>query len=379
MERDAVGIGLIGTGYLGKAFTVGYLAAPVLFGPRLGRVEAAVVAASGEESARRAARELGYGRWTGDWRRVVDDPAVDVVVVNTPNHLHRPIALAAIAAGKHVHCEKPLGLNAEEAREMRDAAEAAGVRTIVGFNYRQNPATQLAREIIAGGELGEVISVRATHDEDYLADPELPLGWRVRRAEAGHGALHDVGSHVICIVEYLLGEIESVCGQLRTVITTRPVAPGAGERGEVENDDEARFLLNLRSGAAGYVEASRIATGRKMLLSYEVTGSRGSLYFNQERMSELQLYEASARRGRQGFKTIFIGPEHPDYAAFCPGPGHGVGFNDQKVIECRRMLEAIRGGGPASPDFREAWHVNRVTDAVARSHAERGWVRVAGD
>ena len=305
------------------------------------------------------------------------DSAVDIVVVNTPNHLHAPMALAAIRAGKHVHCEKPLGLDPAQCRAMTQAAEAAGVRTMVGFNYRQNPATSLARQIVQGGEIGEVISIRATHNEDFMADPDLPLTWKHRKATAGQGALTDVGSHIVCIAEYLLGPIARVSGQLRTVFPTRPIHAGATERGPVETDDEARFLVEFASGVGGMIEASRVATGRKMQLTYEVYGTKGSLCFDQQRMSELQLYEASGPAGRRGFKTIPIAAEHPDYGAFGAGPGHGVGFNDQKIVECRRFLEAIASGGRASPDFRTAWQVAEVLDAVARSAASRQWEMVA--
>ncbi|HEX2527701.1 MAG TPA: Gfo/Idh/MocA family oxidoreductase [Geminicoccus sp.] len=371
------GLGLIGTGYLAKAFAVGYRAMPVLFGPDAGVPVLELVCTSSLPGAERAAAALGFNRATATSEDVIVDPSVEIVVVNTPNHLHAPMALAAIRAGKHVHCEKPLGLSPAECRSMTLAAEAAGVRTIVGFNYRQNPATALAREIIQSGEIGEAISIRATHNEDFMADPDIPLGWKHRKATAGHGALVDVGSHIVCIAEYLLGPIARVCGRLRTVIETRPVQAGASERGPVETDDEARFLLEFVSGMGGMIEASRIATGRKMQLGYEVYGTRGSLCFDQQRMSELQLYEAKGPTGRRGFKTIPIAAEHPDYGAFGAGPGHGIGFNDQKIIECRRFLEAIATGRPASPDFRAAWQVSEVLEAVARSSESGSWEAVS--
>lgn len=376
MAEDAVGIGLVGTGYLGKAFTVGYLQAPVIFGSRLGRVRLERVAASTPERALAAARELGYARWAADWRELVADPAVDVVIVNTPNDLHEPVALAALEHGRHVHCEKPLAPDAAGARRMAEAAARSGHWTLVGFNYRQNPTTRLAREIVRSGELGEIRSVRATHNEDYVADPAVPWSWRFSRSRAGHGALGDVGSHVVAIVAWLVGEIEAVCGRLRTLIPTRPVAPGSSERRAVENDDEARFLFRTRTGVEGTIEASRVASGRKLHLTYEITGSRGSLYFDQERMNELWLHEATGRGDRRGFRRIPTGPEHPLYGAFNAGPGHGLGFNDQKVVEAYEMLRAIRGGPPPSPDFAEALHVSRILDAVALSHERGGWVVV---
>lgn len=371
------GIGLVGTGYLGKAFALGYLSAPIIFGPDIGAPELVTVAASTAARGPQEAAALGFRRAAADWREVVADPDVDIVVVNTPNYLHAPVALAAIAAGKPVHCEKPLGLTGAEAAAMTRAAEAARVPTMVGFNYRQNPACALAREIVAAGEIGEVYSVRGTHNEDWAADPTLPLGWKTRVATAGYGALGDVGSHIVCILEYLLGPIARVNGHMRTVHPRRPAAAGSTDFVDVETDDEARFLAEFASGVMGSVEASRVAVGRQMALTYEITGTRGAVYFTQERMSELRLFRwDGAKRARAGFSTLLLGPEHPDYGRFCQGPGHGLGFNDQKIIECARFMAAIRDGTRASPDFREAMHVNLVLDAVVASAAGGTWVAV---
>jgi predicted dehydrogenase len=375
--RRRIGIGLVGTGYLGKAFTLGYLNAPVVFGPDIGTPELVAVCASTPARGAEAAALLGYRRGVADWRELIADPEVAIVVVNTPNHLHAEVALAAIAAGKAVHCEKPLGRTVAEARAMTEAAEAAGTPTMVGFNYRQNPACTLAREIIASGEIGEVYSMRATHNEDYAADPTHPLGWKARRETAGLGALGDLGSHIICILEYLLGPIARVAGHMRTVIAERPATAAAAEFVRVETEDEARFLAEFASGVVGTVEASRIATGRQMALTYEITGTGGAIYFTQERMSEIRLATwRGGSRARAGFRTILLGPEHPDFGRFCAGPGHGLGFNDQKVIECARFLEAIRNGARASPDFREALHVNLVMAAVEQSAAAGTWMPV---
>ena len=371
------GIGLVGTGYLGKAFALGYRSAPVIFGPEIGAPELVTVAASTPERGPAEARALGFARAAASWQEVVADPAVDIVVVNTPNHLHAPVALAAIAAGKAVHCEKPLGLTGAEALAMMRAAQAARTPTMVGFNYRQNPACSLAREIIAGGELGEIYSVRGTHCEDWAADVSLPLGWKTRRATAGYGAIGDVGSHITCILEYLLGPMARVSGTVRTVHPRRPASAGSAEMVDVETDDEARWLVEFASGVMGSVEASRVAVGRQMALTYEITGTRGALYFTQERMSELQLFQWDGRsRARAGFRTLLLGPEHPDYGRFCQGPGHGVGFNDQKTVECARFMQAISDGTRPSPDFAEAAHVNLVLDAVLHSSSAGGWVSI---
>ncbi|MGR4070316.1 Gfo/Idh/MocA family protein [Billgrantia sp. C5P2] len=367
--------GLIGTGYMGKAHAIALRAAPVVFQLPTHPV-CELLAEVDDELASRKARELGFARSTGDWKALISDPDVDVVDICSPNFLHKAMALAAIAAGKHVYAEKPLALSAGDAQEMVEAAERAGVRTLVGFNYIRNPASQLAREIVASGEIGELIHFRGRHNEDYMADPELPHGWRTRREAAGAGALGDVGSHILNMAEYLTGQrVAEVFGQLQTVISRRPLIDGSG-MGEVENDDQAQALLRFDSGLIGNIETSRVAVGRKMGLAYTLTGTKGSILFDQERMSELQLYQNEGSKERRGFRTLLMGPEHPDYAAFSPAPGHGLGYNDQKVIEIRDLVEGIVTGRPLYPDFREAWRVNCMIEAIERSHVEGRWVRV---
>ncbi|MCE8035915.1 Gfo/Idh/MocA family oxidoreductase [Billgrantia tianxiuensis] len=368
--------GLIGTGYMGKAHAIALRAAPTVF-PLPAHPVCELLAEVDGELAARKARELGFARATGDWKALVSDPEVDVVDICSPNYLHKEMALAAIEAGKHVYAEKPLALSSADAQEMVEAAERAGVKTLVGFNYIRNSATQLAREIIASGEIGELIHFRGRHNEDYMSDPAKPLDWHAQRVTAGAGALGDVGSHILNMAEYLTGQrISEVFGQLQTVIPRRPLPDGRGGMGEVENDDQAQALLRFDGGLIGNIETSRVATGRKMGLAYTIIGTNGSIIFDQERMSELQLYKHAGPEGRRGFRTLLMGPEHPDYAAFSPAAGHGLGYNDQKIIEIRDLVEGIVAGKPLYPDFREAWRVNRMINAIERSHAEGRWVSV---
>ncbi|GGX65092.1 Gfo/Idh/MocA family protein [Saccharospirillum salsuginis] len=368
-------IGLVGTGFMGKAHAIAYHAAPTVF-PLSASVTCELLAEVTADLAEQKARELGFRRATDNWRALVRDDRVDVVDICSPNFLHKDMALAAIAAGKHVYCEKPLALNATDALEMTLAAETAGVKTLVGFNYAKNPAAQLAKEIIAAGEIGEVVHFRGTHNEDYLADPNVPHSWRLKREFSGSGTLGDMGSHIINMAQYLVGGISEVSGDLKTVIPQRPVAGNPGAFAEVENEDQAHCLVRFDNGAQGTLETSRIAWGRKMGLTYEVTGTRGSLVFDQERMSELKLYTATDPGHRAGFRTLLIGPDHPDYAHFCVGPGHGIGYNDQKAIEVRDLVEGIVNDRPLWPDFRAAFEVNRVIDAIEQSHAEGRWIRL---
>jgi len=366
--------GLIGTGFIGRAHAIALNAVGAVFADQEAPV-CELLADTTADSAARGARALGFARSTGDWRALVADGAVDVVDICTPNHLHREMALAAIAAGKHVYCEKPLANTAREAAEIAAAADAAGVRHMMGFNYICNPLLQLAREMIAAGELGEVYAFRGSYLEDYMSDPAVPWTWRCDRALAGSGALADLGSHLINLGHFLLGDIARVQGSLQTVHAQRR-DPASGQLRAVENEDIARALVEFESGLPGTFEISRVGTGYKCGLAFSIFGTRGALEFQQERMNELRHYDAAGPAARSGFRTILAGPEHPDYRPFCPAPGHGLGYNDLKVIEVRNVLRAIAGGAPGWPDFHEGARVQRVMEAIEQSHASRSWTGV---
>jgi predicted dehydrogenase len=358
---------------MGKCHALAFRAAPAVFGD-LPKVRLELVADIEPDVTRDAAKTFGFARWTTDWRALAGDPAVDVVAITTPNFLHQEMALAAIGAGKHVYCEKPLALEPAGALAMTEAAEAAGVRTLVGYNYLHNPITALAKDIVVSGQIGEVIHFRGTHFEDYMSDPQAPCTWRCRKATAGAGVVADLGSHIIGLARHLVGEIQEVSGSLQTVVRERPLAGEPGRTAPVEVDDQAQALVRFASGAPGTIEASWMAAGRKMHLGYEISGSKGALLFDQERMNELRLFTFGDSRPLEGFRTILTSAEHPPYGAFCPAPGHQLGFNDLKVIEVKALLEGIARGRPLYPDFREAWRIACVVDAIQQSAAERRWV-----
>ncbi len=370
--KKTIGIGLIGSGFMGKAHALAYRSVSGVFTmPAQPVLE--LIADATPELAARAASELGFARSTGDWRALVADPKVDVVSITTPNALHVPMALAAIAAGKHVHCEKPLAPSALQARELADKAAAAGVISQVGFNYLKNPMIALAREIIASGEIGDIVSFRGIHAEDYMADASTPWHFRLDPAGGG-GVVADLGSHITSVARHLLGPISAVCGQLQTVIQQRPESAGNARMRAVAVDDIAHALLRFERGCVGTLEASWVARGRKMQIDFEITGSKGALVFSQERFNELRLYKAETNSSRNGFRTILAGPDHAPYGAFCPAPGHQIGFNDLKVIEMRDFLLAIAGEPVKGADFREGWEVQKVVDAIIQSSREGGWV-----
>ncbi|MBE72516.1 MAG: myo-inositol 2-dehydrogenase [Thalassospira sp.] len=361
----SLGIGLIGTGFMGKAHALAFGAARAVMGD-VPESHLAVLCDTPVEKAKQMADQFGFAKSTADWTSLISDPDVDIVSITTPNALHFEMAIAAIKAGKHVYCEKPLALTLDQAREMRDAARIAGVKTMVGYNYIKNPAFTHACRLIQGGEIGEIVHFRGWVDEDYQADPALPWTWRAKIADAGLGALGDMGCHLVSMAYGLAGPIDSLIADMQTVHTTRPLPDGTG-RAKVENEDTASALVRFANGAQGSLSTSRSAWGRKNRLAWEVHGTKGMICFDQERMNELQLYRNSGDKAQQGFTTILTGPAHPPYGEFCPAPGHQLGFNDLKVIEAAALLCAIRDDSPAYPDFEHAYEFEKVIHAIAKS------------
>lgn len=359
-----IGVGVIGTGFMGKTHALAWRNVKAVMGCTA-TPELAVLCDTPLDRAEALAGQLGFARATDDWRALVADPAVQVVSITTPNRLHHEMALAALAAGKHVWCEKPMALTLAQAEEMEAAARKAGVVTLVGYNYLRNPAYAHAQRLLAEGAIGRVVQFRGWVDEDYQADPELPWTWRATLAEAGLGALGDLGCHLVSLATGLMGPVESLIADTQVIHQTRPLPEGG--RAAVENEDAASALLRFADGAQGSMVISRPAWGRKSRLGFEVHGTEGMIVYDQERMNELQIYQNRGPLAEQGFKTILTGPAHPPYGAFCPAPGHQLGFNDLKVIECAALVEALSGGAKAHPDFTDALVFERVIHAMAES------------
>ena len=370
-RKPQLRIGLIGTGFMGKTHVFGFAAASRVFDLPYDIVLHSVADRT-DELAVAAARGLGFAKSSGDWRRLVADGEIDVIDITTPNALHKEIALAAISAGKHVYCEKPLAAWASDAREMADAAEAAGVKTQVGFNYLCNPMMALARDLIASGELGEIRLYRGIHAEDYMMDPASPFTFR--HDPAGGGALADIGSHALATAEYLLGPIARVMGDCVTVYDRRP--DGHGGFRAVEVDDVGRAFLRFTNGASGSIEASWISTGRKMQHDFEIHGTKGALFFTQERFNELHFYSMADAAGRRGFRRIEAGPDHDPYGLFCVAPGHQLGFNDLKTIEVARFLDCLAGKRPEPFNFRAGARVQALVEAIHDSSRRSQWVEI---
>ncbi len=382
-----LGVAMIGSGLMAKSHTMGYRNVEAVYGSTPFRPRFSVLADAKEDLARAGAESLGYERWTTDWHEAVVDPDVDVVNIVTPNFLHQDIAMAAIAAGKHVYCEKPLALTAGEAKEMYEAAEKAGVKTIVGFNYLRNPAIAEARRLIASGALGDIWTFTGQFILDACTDPDVAFTWRFDRSLSGSGALGDLGAHIISLALTLVGPVSSVAGISRTFITSRPEPTGAfgyssgadltAPRRAVENDDSTTFLMEFAGGASGSIEASRVATGRTWHQSIEVIGSRGALRFVQQDIHTLRVFLTGDSEQDKGYKEIELGPSHGDYGKFWPFAGVPLGVHELKTIEVNEWLHAIAEDRRPDGDFEEGWHVAQVLDAVETSAAERRWVDVS--
>ena len=370
-DKPVLRIGLIGTGFMGKAHVFGFASAPKVFDLPY-RLELHTVADITPEAATRAAQELGFAHATADWRSMVENPEIDVIDITAPNALHKEMALAAIAAGKHVYCEKPLAPLASDARERTEAAEAAGITTQVGFNYLCNPMLALARQMIEAGELGEIRGYRGLHAEDYMADAESP--WTFRHDPAGGGALADIGSHALATAEFLLGPITEVMGDCVTMITQRP--DGQGGTRPVQVDDLGRAFVRFANGAQGSIEGNWIATGRKMQHDFEVYGTKGALTFTQERFNELHFYSTADAPGRRGFRRIEASPDHPPYGRFCVAPGHQIGFNDLKAIEVAGFIRAIAGRQPEPCNFRKGLAIQTIVETIQASAKKQKWMNV---
>ncbi len=366
-----LGIGLIGTGFMGRAHALAFRNVSAAFELPV-PVHLAALADADSARAEQCAQAWGFERSHSDWQQLIDDPQVQVVAITTPNHLHFPMAMAAIAAGKAVYCEKPLAVSLAQADEMRRSAETAGVVTQVGYNYQHNPIIDLAKEMIEAGELGEIISFQGEFSEDFMGDPASPWSWRCEAAHAG-GALADLGSHLLAMARYLLGDIEAVCADSSTVHRQRPATHGSNELRSIAVDDQTHALLRFASGARGTFSSSWLKHGYKNHLSFEISGTLGTLAFDQERLNELRIYRSGAT-GRDGFQRILAGPAQAGYAAFCPAPGHQLGYNELKALEVHSLIQAVCGLGKRGPDFEEAWQIERLAAAIRLAAREQRWV-----
>jgi len=385
-----IGVGLISVGWMGKLHTRAYQAMPSVY-PELGLRPRLVHAADTAPDRAEYARDvLGYGKTSTDYRDVLTDPDVDVVSICAPTGLHREIGIAAAAAGKPFWIEKPVGRDANDAADVAAAAGKAGVVTSIGYNYRHAPAVERVRELVANGDLGRITNVRAVFFSGYASEPKGALSWRFVRELAGAGALGDLLSHVVDLVQYVVGPISEVNALTNTVYKERPILPMGtgthfaviedGEMGTVENDDYVATLVRFAphsraAGAVGTLEASRIIVGPQCGLGFEIYGTNGSAAWNFEQLNELRV--CIGRGGPHSGYTTVLGNAHlGDYAHFQPGPGNSMGYDDLKVIEAKKFLVAVTGGERCNSTADDAHHVAKVIAAAAASADSGTWQRV---
>jgi predicted dehydrogenase len=377
-RNRTLNIAMVGHGFMGAAHSQGWRVAPRFF-DLPAHPDMTVLVGRDAERTRAAAEKWGWAETSTDWKATIARDDIDIVDIVTPGDSHVEIAIAALEAGKHVLCEKPLANTVEEAEAMADAAARAaenGVFAMVGFTYRRVPAATFARNLVASGAVGEIRQVRATYLQDWLVDPEVPLAWRLQKDLAGSGALGDIGAHAIDLSQFITGQqLTSVSGVVETFVKERPLlaaksglsGSASTDYGQVTVDDVALFTGRFDGGALGSFEATRMSTGRKNALRIEVAGTRGAISFDLEQMNELQFYDATAPTDRQGFTRILVTePEHPYIAAWWP-TGHMLGYEHGFSHQAADFVEAIAAAKQPEPSFASGLQVQRVLDAVEHS------------
>ncbi|MFR9721737.1 Gfo/Idh/MocA family protein [Streptomyces sp. MS19] len=368
-----LGVGMVGYAFMGAAHSQGWRSVGRAFDLPRTPVMAAVCGRDADAVSAAAARH-GWAAAETDWRALIARDDVDLVDICTPGDSHAEIAIAALEAGKHVLCEKPLANTVAEAEAMVAAARAAEARgqiAMVGFNYRRVPALTLARKLVAEGRIGTLRHIRLRYLQDWGVDPDGPLVWRLRKEAAGSGALGDLGAHIIDLAHYLTGEaLVSVSAQVETFVKERPLPDDPTRRGEVTVDDAALIGGRLASGALASLEASRFATGRKNALAVELNGSDGALAFDLERLNELEFHDHTLPAAESGFRRILVTePDHPYLEGWWP-PGHGLGYEHSFAHQARDLVHAIAGGTRPEPSFEDGLRVQRVLAAIEESAAK---------
>lgn len=381
-------IGLIGAGFMAKAHSIAYAGMPMFFWPAPAIPVKKIIADVDESMAREAKEKFAFETFTTDWHTIIEDKEIDVVDICTPNHVHAEIAIAAAKAGKHILCEKPLALTTDQAKEMYHAAKENKVTTMVAFNYRRTPAVQLAKKYIEEGAIGKILDFRGTYLQDWSADPASPLSWRFQKSFCGSGALGDIGTHVVDMLRFLIGDFDSVNARTATYIPERPTQEGNVDnlgtqkgsstmpKASVDVDDQCVFMVQCKNGAFGTIEATRNAWGRNNYITFEIHGTKGSIAFNYENRDELRVCFADDKEDRRGFRSIYTGPNHPYGANLWPIPALGIGYTETKIIECYDFFNAIVSKTQPSPNFEDGYAIELISDAILESAQKGNWVKI---
>jgi predicted dehydrogenase len=380
-------VGMIGYRFMGKAHSNAWRQAPKFF-PLKAHVELHTICGRDANGVQSARAQLGWQNASTDWREVVENPLIDIVDINTPNDSHAEIAIAAAQNGKHVLCEKPLALTLKQSEQMLAAVQKAKVVHMVCHNYRRIPAIAQAKKMITEGALGKIYHYRARYAQDWPADPEFPLVWRLQKGVSGSGAHGDINAHIIDLARYLVGEFTEVNGLLHTFITERPVsdetgkgqglaAKAARKLGKVTVDDASLFIGRFENGAIANLEATRMALGRKNHIELEINGSKGSLYFDFEDMNRLKFFNNDDPKDRQGFRDILVtkGGAHPYFGSWWP-EGHIIGYEHTFIHTIVDFVNACIDGKPVQPTFDDGVKNQRVLEAVEKSAQTGKWVKL---
>lgn len=379
---DTIGVAVIGAGWMGQTHSRAYARVLHHYPELAARPRLVAVADTNPAQLADSADRYGFARTTPDWRELLSDPDVQAVSVTAPNFLHRELGCAVAAAGKHLWIEKPVGLNLADVQDVAEAVAAAGVSNTVGFNYRNAPAVAAAREFVTKGDIGTITHVHVRMFSDYAAHPDGALTWRFERESGGNGVLGDLASHAVDLARYLVGEIEALAADTAVLIPQRPrpTSPTSGhsratggELGPVENEDYVSCLLRFTSGARGVLEASRVAVAEQNNYGIAVHGTEGAVFWDFRRMGELRVSRGGVFQD-QAVTTIFVGPGDGAFAAFQPGSGISMGYDDLKVIEAYNFLSSIADGQPRGATLADAVNSAATLEAMLRSAAERAWV-----
>ncbi|MFG2374743.1 Gfo/Idh/MocA family protein [Streptomyces sp. NPDC048504] len=381
----SLGVAVVGFGWMGRVHTQAYARVPHHFPQLTLRPQLVTVAEEVPGRAEQAAEQFGFASTTRDWREVADDPRVQAVSITAPNFLHREIGVAMAEAGKHIWIEKPVGLSTADASAVAEAVSKSGVQSAVGFNYRNAPAVEAARDLIASGELGTVTHIRVRLFSDYAAHPDGALTWRYELERGGHGVLGDLASHGADLARYLLGDITSLAADTAIFLPQRARPTGAtaghalatgGELGPVENEDYVNCLLRFASGARGVLEACRVSVGEQNNYGFEVHGTKGAVFWDFRRMNELAVSRGTTYQD-QPVTTVYVGPGDGEFGAFQPGAANAMGYDDLKVIEAYRFLRSVAEGTPYGATLPDAVHSASVLDAMVRSVETGTWASPA--
>src|SRR5699024_10708305 len=341
LKMKDVKIGLIGTGWMGKSHSKSFINALYHFGDTDGKPIFEVVSDIDRESALEVKEQFGFKKYTTEWLEVVQNENVDIVDIATANAFHYEIAKAALKNNKHVYCEKPLSLSAEESKEIATIANMKGLVNYVGFNNVMNHATKYVKKLVNSGQLGEITKVTGIYDQDAFSDINIPITWRHINEISGSGSLGDLGSHLFSVLQYILGDLRAVNAMTSTVIKERPEKVDSNVMQSVENDDIAITMVEYQNGAIGTLSSSRIATGRKNRLYYEIQGTKGSVYYSLENLNEVNVYFENDKEEDRGFRKVLLGEKHEGYSSFQPASGISIGFNDFKILETHKVLESV--------------------------------------